>query len=114
SEVTRARIERAIVVITKITTGDHSIRADPRQRARLGAAQRVLPIAVVDEFPVGPTWEIQIARERLARSDRLFARVAFVVVRFPRGAWTPPERPGLVIPMPIVVFVPCRQGVVIA
>jgi hypothetical protein len=83
----------------------------------------------VDEFSVGPTWEIQIASERLARSDRLFARVAFairpsrivprvgtafVIVQFPRGAWTAPERPGLVIPMPIVVIVPCRQAIVIA
>ena len=38
SEVARPWIGRAIVVVPEITTGDHSKRADGRERARLGSA----------------------------------------------------------------------------
>jgi hypothetical protein len=37
-EVARAWISRAIVVVSQVTTGDHSKGADRRQRARFGSA----------------------------------------------------------------------------
>jgi hypothetical protein len=66
-----------VVVITEITNGDHSKRADSRQRPRLGPAERVL--AVADEFAFRTAREIQVPREGLARVKRTVPNVALAI-----------------------------------
>jgi hypothetical protein len=73
--------DRAVVVviteITEITNGDHSKRADSRQRPRLGPAERVL--AVADEFAFRTAREIQVPREGLARVKRTVPNVVLAI-----------------------------------
>ena len=66
-------------MITKITTGDHPKRADGRERPRLGAAQRVLTVAVPYDFPFQSSRQVEIARERFARIERAIGRLAVAV-----------------------------------
>jgi hypothetical protein len=67
------------VSITEITTGDHSKRADGRERARLGTAQCVFTIAVPYDFAVQPARQIEITRERLARIEGAIRRLAVAI-----------------------------------
>ena len=78
-QIAGSRIERVIMVITEITTGDHSKRADGRQRPRLGPAERVLAVAIADEFALRAAGEIQVPREWLARVRRTVPRVVLAI-----------------------------------
>src|SRR5262249_25495517 len=49
-QVTGAGIERPVVVVAEITTGDHSEGTDGRQRPRFRAAERVLAIPVANDL----------------------------------------------------------------
>jgi hypothetical protein len=53
-QVARPWISRAPIVVAEITTGDHSERADGRERSRFRAAQRVLAIAIVNQLASRP------------------------------------------------------------
>ena len=55
------------MVVAEITTGDHSKRADGRERPRFRAAQRVLAIAVANDLALESARQIEVAREGLAR-----------------------------------------------
>jgi hypothetical protein len=92
------------MMISEITTGDHSKRADGRKRACLRTAQRVLVIAVAHEFPIDSARQVEVTRERLTRIKcavrppaiwpaRLISRIAAVItgIRLPRVAWTAAE-----------------------
>jgi hypothetical protein len=96
-QITRTRIERSIAVVAQITTGDHSERADGRERSWFRAAQRVLAIAVADDLALVSTRQVQIARGRVTRiavalrTARAVARVVSVVIRLPGVARTATE-----------------------
>jgi hypothetical protein len=79
SQVARAWISRAAVVVAEITTGDHSERANGRERSRFGAAQRVLAIAIVNQLAVASAWQVNVAHERVPDLGIAFARVAVAV-----------------------------------
>jgi hypothetical protein len=66
-EIAGSWIGRAPIVVSEVTTGDHSECANNRQGARLGAAQRVLAIAVVSELPVSPARQMDVAAEGIPR-----------------------------------------------
>ncbi len=51
-------IERAALLVMEIGTGDHSKRANRRERARFRAAQRVLAIAVAHDLAVGSARQV--------------------------------------------------------
>jgi hypothetical protein len=136
SKIARAWIGRTIVMISEITTGDHSKRTDGGERPRLRAAQGVLAIAVADDLSLRSTRQFQIAREWLARIDRAVSCVALafgpprivtrisgwvVGIRLARVAWTPAqcsrvtviaiartnvERPQIVIAIEVVSVAP--------
>ena len=55
------------MVISEITAGDHSKRADGRQRPRFRTASGVLAIAVAHDLALQSTWQFEIAGQRLAR-----------------------------------------------
>jgi hypothetical protein len=79
AQVARPRIERAIVPVAEITTGDHSKRADRRERARFRATQRVLAIAFPHSLALGSAWQVEMPREDVAwiRVARPVVPVAF-------------------------------------
>ena len=112
SKIAGAWIGWAIVMISEITTGDHSKRTDGRERPRLGAAQGVLAVTVAHDLPLESARQLEIARERLARIERAVACVAlairpasivagisaaFAVIQLPRITWTAAERSRVVI-----------------
>src|SRR5262249_12537230 len=66
-QVARPRIERTLVLVSEITTGDHSKRSHDRERPRLRAAQRVLAIAFVNQLALRPARQIQITTEDVTR-----------------------------------------------
>jgi hypothetical protein len=86
-QVAGPRIERAVVLVAEITTGDHSKRADRRQRARLGAAQRVLAALVSHEFSIASAWQVDVPGERLARIEHAVERLAFAIGAAGIVAW---------------------------
>src|SRR6266511_1519719 len=94
------------MMVSEITTGDHSEGADGRQRPRLRAAQRVFAIAVAHEFPFESARQVEITRKRLPGIEgaisrltvalgpaRVLARIAAVLagVRFARITRTTAE-----------------------
>ena len=86
SQVAGSWVESPLAVVSQITTGDHSKRADGCKRSRFRAAQGVLTIAVVDDLALSLTGQMQIARETVTRISvalgppRVFPRI--VSVRF--------------------------------
>lgn len=56
AEVARTRVGRTAVVVAEITTGDHSERADRRERSRFRAAEGVLPISIVNRLATASAW----------------------------------------------------------
>src|SRR5262245_17336688 len=96
-KIASARTQPPIPVVAKITTGDHSKRADGRERPRLRAAQRVLTIAVAHDLALETAGQVQVARERLAgieaalrsfaialRPAGIIARIRCIAIRLPR------------------------------
>jgi hypothetical protein len=87
TNVARTRISRTIVVVSEITTGDHSKRSDGCERSRFRAAQGVLTIAVAYDLARMSARKVQIARERVThiavalRPARIVARVVSIAIR---------------------------------
>src|SRR5207244_3410203 len=75
----RAWIGWTIVEISKITTGDHSKRTDGRERARLRAAQCVFTVAVAHDLSLHAAGQVDTARERLTRIDRVVWRLTIPI-----------------------------------
>ena len=110
-QVARARIGRSIVVVSEVTTGDHSKGANGRQRARFRAAQGVLAVAVANDLPLQSARQVDVPRERVARLPIALTTVAValrpaciitpiaaVLVRgLPVVSWTAAERPRIVV-----------------
>jgi hypothetical protein len=67
TKVARSRIGRTIVVVSEITTGDHSKRADGRQRSRLRATQGVLTITIAHHLALASSRQTQISHEDVTR-----------------------------------------------
>jgi hypothetical protein len=63
SQVAGPWISGADVVVAEITTGDHSERANGRERSGFGAAKRVLAIAVMNQFAFWSTWQVNVTGE---------------------------------------------------
>ena len=55
------------MVVSEITTGDHSECTDGRQRAHLRAAQRVFAIAVANDLAIEPARQVEFPREHVSR-----------------------------------------------
>ncbi len=75
-QVARAWISRTAIVVAEITTGDHSERANGRERSRFGAAQRVLALAVMNQFAIWSTWQVNVAGECIRDFAITFSIVA--------------------------------------
>lgn len=67
AQVTRPRIEWAIVPVAEITTGDHPKHPDGRERARFRATERVLAITIPHSLAFVATRQIQMPHEDVAR-----------------------------------------------
>jgi hypothetical protein len=66
-------------VVAEVTTGDHSERANGRQRSRFGATQRVLAISIVHQLAIASAWQAKVARERVPDLAIAFACVPVAV-----------------------------------
>jgi hypothetical protein len=55
--------EVAPIVVSEITTGDHSKCTNGRERPRFGTAQSVVAVPVVNEFALWCAREVNVARE---------------------------------------------------
>jgi len=73
AKVARSRIGRTIVVVSEITTRDHSERADGCERSRFRTAKRVLAITIVDDLALASSRQVQVAREGVTRIVTAFA-----------------------------------------
>jgi hypothetical protein len=106
-------------MVAEITTGDHSKRADRRERTRFRAAECVLAITFADDFALEPTRQIQISYKWLARIGRSIAWVKIALrptrvvipiasmllaTRSSGVARTATERPGIVVSIARVVI----------
>jgi hypothetical protein len=78
-QVARAWISRAALVVTEITTGDHSECADGRERSRLGAAQGVVAIAVVNQLALWSARQVNMSAECIRDLAIAFSSVAISV-----------------------------------
>jgi hypothetical protein len=65
SQVTGPWISRAPIVVSQITTGDHSECANGRERSRFGAAQGVFAIAVANQLALRSAGQVHVACERV-------------------------------------------------
>jgi hypothetical protein len=72
-------ISRAPIVVSEITTGDHSECTDGRERPRFGTAQDVLAIAVMNQFALWSTWQVNVAGEWIRDLAIAFSIVAVAV-----------------------------------
>ena len=79
SQVARAWISRAPIVVSEITTGDHSECTNGRERPRLGAAQGVLAIAVVNQLALWSARQVNVASECIRDFAIAFSIVAISV-----------------------------------
>jgi hypothetical protein len=83
SEIARARVRGSVMVVTKVTTGDHSKRTNGCERTRFGSTQRVLTVTVSHELAFRSARQVEMTRERLARVSVARARPALA-----RVAWS--------------------------
>jgi len=79
SQVARAGISRAPIVVSEITTGDHSEYTDGRERSRFGTAQGVLAIAVVNELALRSARQVNLSGECIRDLSIAFTTVAIAV-----------------------------------
>src|SRR6266542_2921537 len=87
AQIAGARIGWTTALISEITTGDHSKRADGRKCACLRAAQGVLAIAVAHDLSLPPTRQIEVARKRVAGIEGALRRLAVAISRACIVAW---------------------------
>ena len=69
-QITGVRISFAPVMVVQVARGDHAKRSHGRQRARLGLAQGVLAVSVVDPLTLVCARQVQLAHEHVARIAR--------------------------------------------
>src|SRR5262249_3825412 len=74
------RVEAAIVRVAQVTTGDHSERADGRQRARFRTAQRVFAIAIPHDLALETARQVEPPREHVARIQGSFPAVTIAAI----------------------------------
>jgi len=68
------------VVVSEITTGDHSKRTDSCERSRFRTTQRVLAIANAHDLALPPSRQVQVVGEDVTRiMTALAVGPAFVV-----------------------------------
>jgi len=79
SQVAGPWISRAPIVVSEITTGDHSKCTDGRERPRFGAAQGVLAIAVVNELTLRSARQVNMSAECIRDLAIAFSIVAISV-----------------------------------
>ncbi len=60
AEVAIADVKRCISRVVQIALGDYAKCADGRQRARVGATQAVVAIAVADQLALGSARQIEV------------------------------------------------------
>src|SRR5690242_7103979 len=70
-ELTVAWVERLIEAVEEIVRGHGAERADGRQRARLGAAERVVVTVIVDVLSFEATRQVDVLHEHVARVNAL-------------------------------------------
>jgi hypothetical protein len=78
-QVARPWISRAPIVVSEITTGDHSECTDGRERPRFGTAQGVLAIAVMNELALAPTRQVNVSCECVSALTIALSIVAVAV-----------------------------------
>jgi hypothetical protein len=79
SQVAGPWISGAPIVVSEITTGDHSEGTNGRERPGLGAAQGVLAIAVVNELALRPARQMNMAAECIRNLAIAFSILAISV-----------------------------------
>jgi hypothetical protein len=79
SQVAGPWIGRAPIVVSKITTGDHSEGTNGRERPGFGAAQGVFAIAVVNEFTLWSARQVNLSAECIRDLATAFSIVAIAV-----------------------------------
>jgi hypothetical protein len=79
SQVAGPWISRAPVVVSKITTGDHSECTNGRERSRFGAAQGVFAIAVVNELALWSARQVNMSAVCVSHLRIAFSIVAIAV-----------------------------------
>jgi hypothetical protein len=79
SQVAGPRISRAPIVVSEITTGDHSECTDGRERPGFRAAQRVFAIAVVNELTLWSARQVNMSAECIRDLAITFSIVAISV-----------------------------------
>jgi hypothetical protein len=79
SQVAGPWISRAPIMVSEITTGDHSECTNGREHPRFGTAQGVFAIAVVNELALRPARQVHVAREPVAGLSIAFTTVAIAV-----------------------------------
>ena len=79
SQVAGSWISRAPIVVSEITTGDHSERTNGRERPGFGAAQGVFAIAVVHELALASARQVNMSAERIRDIAIAFSIVAISV-----------------------------------
>ncbi len=106
AQVSKASVGGSIIVVSEVTTGDHSKGADGRERPRFGAAKCVFAVTIANDLPLRATRQMNMSRERISwapialpiavRPARIVVPIASVVFRFgvlPIVPWTAAERP---------------------
>jgi hypothetical protein len=110
-EVPGARVGRSVVVVPKVTTGDHSKRTNGRQRTGLRAAQGVLTVAITNKLALQSARQVEVPREGIPRVSialtmvavplrptRIIVAIAPMLVRgLPIVARTAAERPRIFV-----------------
>jgi hypothetical protein len=79
SQVARPGISRAPIVVSEITTGDHSECTNGRERPGFGAAQGVFAIAVVNELALWSARQVNMSAECIGSLAIAFSIVAISV-----------------------------------
>ena len=79
SQVAGPRISRAPIVVSEITTGDHSECTNGRERPGFGAAQGVFAIAVVNELALWSARQVNMSAECIRDIAIAFSIVAISV-----------------------------------
>jgi malonyl CoA-acyl carrier protein transacylase len=82
-QIARVRLSFPAVMVVQVARGHHAKGSHGRQRARLGLAQGVLTVPVVDALTDVGARQVQLAHEHVARIARLSiasVKIASVVV----------------------------------
>jgi hypothetical protein len=87
-QVARARIGWPVMMVAQVTTGDDPKGPDGRERARLRAAECVLPVAIPNDLPLQSARQVDVTREHVTR---VYVALACITVAL--------RPPGVVVPI---------------